>query len=541
MDKVPDNIDAIVIGSGMSGMTTAAVLARSGKKVLVLEQHYIAGGGCHMFDLEGYHFDSGLHYVVPWCQSLLHATCGGAEPPVQFDLLREKGSDVFDRIVLGDRPPFLIKHQEAHLPELYKMFPENEKEIKNYLKVSEDAMKSLPLFALSRLFPQWVQKIIGNLFLGTFRKYAGKSGKEVLQGITKNKHLASLLGGLWIDTGGLPDRSTFLLSAAVFRGLPHEGGAYPRGGSQKIIDSMIPVIEQNGGKVLMRAMVEEILVDPSALKVTGVRVNGREIKAPMVISSCGYPTTFQKLVPESITQKAGIKREIPVEASPGFLMCNVGIRGKPEDMGVECSNVWYHPTVDDDIYQPIEDFFDKDSSLPFGVMITFPSMKDRSWEEQHPDQITCQMLVVTNYDWFKNYSEQPSGRREEEYKAMKKGWENRCLELLYRFFPKVKGHIEVVDVSTPLTIEYYLNEPKGGAVGLNPSPERYSDWELVKDLDIVTPINNLFMTGQDTLVCGQPCVQIAGLITALRILGPLQTFSFISEGLKIALAYFGAN
>lgn len=51
--KIPDNLDAIVIGSGIGGMSCACLLARSGKKVLVLEQHDQAGGCCHTFHDKG--------------------------------------------------------------------------------------------------------------------------------------------------------------------------------------------------------------------------------------------------------------------------------------------------------------------------------------------------------------------------------------------------------------------------------------------------------------------------------------------------------
>jgi hypothetical protein len=64
--KVPDSVDAIVIGSGMGGLTAAAILARAGKRVLVVEQHDVAGGGTHTFPLGpqgAYQFDSGLHYT----------------------------------------------------------------------------------------------------------------------------------------------------------------------------------------------------------------------------------------------------------------------------------------------------------------------------------------------------------------------------------------------------------------------------------------------------------------------------------------------
>ena len=62
-EKVPQNIDAIVIGSGIGGMTTAVLMSKVGKKVLILEQHDQAGGCCHTFIDKGYEFDVGIHYI----------------------------------------------------------------------------------------------------------------------------------------------------------------------------------------------------------------------------------------------------------------------------------------------------------------------------------------------------------------------------------------------------------------------------------------------------------------------------------------------
>ena len=62
-EKVPENLDAIVIGSGIGGLSAASLLSRAGKRVLVLEQHDRSGGCCHTFEERGFEFDTGIHYI----------------------------------------------------------------------------------------------------------------------------------------------------------------------------------------------------------------------------------------------------------------------------------------------------------------------------------------------------------------------------------------------------------------------------------------------------------------------------------------------
>ena len=61
--QVPSDLDAVFVGSGPGAMSTAAVMAKAGKKVLLLEQHDQAGGTFHTYIEKGYEFDVGVHYI----------------------------------------------------------------------------------------------------------------------------------------------------------------------------------------------------------------------------------------------------------------------------------------------------------------------------------------------------------------------------------------------------------------------------------------------------------------------------------------------
>ena len=96
-----DHYDAIITGSGIGGLTTAALLSKLGKRVCVLEQHYTAGGYTHSYEREGYEWDVGVHYIgevhKPW--SVIRRV---------FDVISDGNLDWapmdahYDRIILGE-------------------------------------------------------------------------------------------------------------------------------------------------------------------------------------------------------------------------------------------------------------------------------------------------------------------------------------------------------------------------------------------------------------------------------------------------------
>lgn len=188
----------------MSGLTCAAVLARCGFSVLVLEQHDRAGGATHMYDLGGYRFDAGLHYTIPLSGPLLRLAAGKDSNIVEFKKMGENDG-TFDKIVLGNDPPFLMKHHEAHMADLRRLFPApaDQRALDEYIRITDTLLLSTPTFIISKFLPWRLQRVVWALFLQKFALYASKTALEVLGAITTNKKLISLLCGLWIDTGSV--------------------------------------------------------------------------------------------------------------------------------------------------------------------------------------------------------------------------------------------------------------------------------------------------------------------------------------------------
>lgn len=255
--NIPSDIDTVIIGSGMGGLSCAAILSRLGRKVLVLEQHEdVAGGGTHQFDLSGYRFDSGLHYTVPWSVPVFQLTCLKSENEVTpFDLMGDE-HDVVDKIYLRQPEatnekaavPFNMKHKEKHLAQLYADFPNEKKALDQFMVISDRAMLFVKYFLFARLLPQWLQSLYWQLIVPrSLIEVASQTAKEILPKLTSDKKLISLLSSMWIDTGARPDVASFMMTAAVFRGVAMEGGCYPREGSEAMAIELAKVVNDHGG------------------------------------------------------------------------------------------------------------------------------------------------------------------------------------------------------------------------------------------------------------------------------------------------------
>lgn len=413
------------------------------------------------------------------------------------------------------------------------------KAIDEYMKISDDSQVFVKIFLALRLLPRYIQDICWKYLVPTrIIKSASLTAKELLPQLTTDKQLIALLSSMWIDTGARPDKSSFMLTASVFRGIAKEGGCYPVGGSEVMMKELVPIIEENDGQVFIRAKVKEILIENN--RAVGVIMdddNNTKIRCKKgIISGVGYHSTFNKLVSLDNVTKYRIPPELSVPQSAGFVMCNLGISASANDIGVTNTNTWHIPIQNDgDCFKPIELFFDDplNENVRIPAFITFPSMKDKEWSLKHVGKVSCQILIMSDYSWFEKFKGMNDNERLEGYQEIKNIWLERCIEIFLKYFPKAKDKIEFADISTPLSIEYYLNAARGAAVGLDVTPSRFVDSTVRRQLDPVTDIPGLYLTGQDCCICGVTLAQLSGVITAFRITGFISGLTIILKSILI--------
>ncbi len=242
-----NDYDVIVIGSGIGGLTCAALLARLGKRVCVLEQHYTAGGYTHAYENQGYEWDVGVHYIgevhKPW--TVLRRV---------FDVISDNRlewapmDEHFDRIVLGDLTFDYVAGREQLAAALKQQFPDEAAAIDRYLALLGEVNEQVPKFCAGQTLPRRLGMLYSRLRRRLLPDYFFKTTREVLEGLTRNEQLIGVLTGQWGDYGLPPAKSAFVMHAMVAKHYL-AGGSYPVGGASRMAETIIPVIEAAGGHV----------------------------------------------------------------------------------------------------------------------------------------------------------------------------------------------------------------------------------------------------------------------------------------------------
>ncbi|MBL4604963.1 MAG: NAD(P)/FAD-dependent oxidoreductase [Flavobacteriaceae bacterium] len=504
--------DTIIIGSGMGSLTTAAILAKEGQKVLVLERHYTAGGFTHVFKRKGFEWDVGIHYI------------GEVQRPTSvikklFDYISDSKlewadmGEVYDKIIIGDKQYDFVKGTKNFKKKLSEYFPKEREAIDNYVDLVFTAIKTSQKFYMDKALPPLMSKLIGKKMRKPFYAFSDKTTYEVLKSITDNEELIKVLTGQYGDYGLPPRQSSFVMHAAVARHY-FGGGSFPVGGSSQIAKTIDTVIEKAGGTILISAEVEEIIIKNN--KATGVKMKGgKTFFAKNIISGAGIMTTYNKLLPASITEKHQFKHQLQkVKRSVSHACLYIGLNGSPEELNLPKTNYWIYPKDLDHDTSVDRYLNDLDAEFPV-VYISFPSAKDPDWPNRYPGKSTIDIITLLPYDIFKGWEGSRWMKRGDDYNELKEKISQRLLEALYKQIPQAKGKIEHYELSTPLTTQHFINYDQGEIYGLDHTPKRFRQ----RFLQPRTPIRNLYLTGQDIVSAGVAAALFSGVITASAMTG----------------------
>ena len=510
--QLRDTYDTIIIGSGMGGLSTAAILSKEGQSVLVLERHYVAGGFTHVFKRKGYEWDVGIHYVgdvqreKSMLKGLFDYITGG-------ELKWADMGEIYDRIIIGDKHYDFVKGVENFKNRMIAYFPGEEQAINQYIDLVFKAVKTSKNFYFSKAMPPLWDKLAGWFMRRPFYKYSDKTTYEVLRSLTANETLIKVLTGQYGDYGLPPKQSSFAMHASVARHY-FNGGSFPVGGSSRIVKTIDPVIEASGGTIVVSAEVEKVIIENNS--AVGVQMkDGNILRAENIVSNAGIMTTFHKLLPSEVVEEHRLNEQLQkVKPSVAHACLNIGLEGSPEKLQLPKTNYWIYP-VEGDHDTCVERYL-QDLSQPFPVVyISFPSAKDPDWGNRYPGKSAIDIITLLPYEAFTKWSGTSWKKRGKAYESFKEEITNRLLEELYKQLPQVRGKVRYHELSTPLTTQHFVNYEKGEIYGLEHNPSRFRQPFLTPR----TPVKNFYLTGQDIVTAGVGGALFSGALTAMAING----------------------
>lgn len=485
--------DIVVVGGGLGGLFTAALLSHEGCRVTVLEKNTIAGGGLQSFRRGALQFDTGMHLL------------GGFRPGgnvwrlcrhlgvLEKLRLRHTDAQCMDEITLLDEQTTyrIAEGREGLVESWARYFPQARTELQNYVAAMYQLVERLDLFHLRAVESGFFE--MPEEFLLTADAFIARYiSDERLQ------ELVAYMNPLY---GGVKGRTPAYVHA-VISVLYIDGPSRFVGESRALADALIEVVEAGGGKVVRGAEVQRIAVRDRA--VTHVETtDGRRFSAERYICAT-HLREMLRLVDAEAFNKAYRTRlaSLPVSYSA---FC-VFVELVPERVPY-VNHTGYVMRRQGDMWNMAPE---ADEEWPHGFLYMTPP-------DGEADRFARRLVLTApmSATAVEAWTDTRTGQRGADYEAWKRAHAERLLQALWRVHPEWAPHCRHIYSASPLTIRDYYHSPAGSMYGISADAHDF----MRSQVPVVTKVRNLFLTGQCVGlhgICGTP---LNAVKTAEAVLG----------------------
>ena len=484
----------VIIGGGLGGLFTGAILSKEGFCVTILEKNAMIGGGLQTFQRFGEHFDTGMHVI------------GGMQPGgniwkicrylgILDDVkIRNVDDDCTDRLYFAEDKTYytIAKGRDGFVSSLAQSFPDERDNLERYVDAILDIADKIDLFNL--------RPSAGQMSLFTeFNDFLMAADAFIAKYIT-DERLRSVLAYMNPLYGGRAHETPAYVHAIIST-LYIKGASRFVDGSYYFAQLLSDVITSNDGQVITGDAVEWINVVDH--KVEYVRTkSGKQFAANYYISDI-HPCTLLKLMDKKAFPKSYRER---IESIPNTHSAfTLYIKLKPDKFPY-INHSEYFMTH----YADVWNFSRTDKSWPLGFLMMTPP-------NSHQGSSATKVLITAPmpFDMVRQWEDTTVGHRGAEYEL----WKTKCAELLLNqieeIHPGFRQCIEAINTSSPLTIRDFYGVKEGSICGFAKNCQNI----MLSHVPVVTKVRNLLLTGQNNNLHGFCGVPLTAITTCEAILG----------------------
>jgi all-trans-retinol 13,14-reductase len=330
--------------------------------------------------------------------------------------------------------------------------------------------------------------------------------REVVDGLTEDPRLRTLLTAQWGYYGSTPSRSSFAVQALVSKHFLH-GSFYPIGGTGQIAQTLLQTVADAGGWTRVATHVEEIVVDNNTAKGV-VLTTGERILADRVVSAVGVSSTVHSLLPEKYRETKWARSIEDLAPGPSHISLYVGFKGDIRRAGAGKANKWIYQTWSQE--QDTWNISDPDHlPNPPILYVSFSSLKDPDYDPGPDELHTGEIVTFVKWEDFKQWRANWK-QRPEAYETFVTKLRDKLLADFLAHMPELEPMVAYVEISTPASSEHFCRPVAGSIYGIEPTPDRFRN----KWLRPRSPITNLLFAGSEVATGGLIGAMMGGVLAA---------------------------